>query len=72
MAAAETIGLVAEHFVHHTVHDLQRRTATSGAELSLESSPSQLATLDLQKMLASGTTLLACGNQVAAVEHSNF
>lgn len=72
MAAAETIGLVAEHFVHHTVHDLKRCTDSSDAEVSAESSPSQLETLDLQKMLASGTTLLACGNQVATVQHSNF
>lgn len=64
VAAAESVGLMAEHFVQHTVYHLQSISVPKDRCETLVSASSELASLNLEEMLASGGTL-ACGKQVS-------
>ncbi|GMH43351.1 hypothetical protein BSKO_11273 [Bryopsis sp. KO-2023] len=63
VAAAEAVGLVAEHFVHHTASDLRRHIEPGNREPHNPTASMRLSQLNLKELLASGKTLLACRDQ---------
>ena len=81
IAAGVTLGLLAQHFVHHTVEDL-RRLAEKAVETKTETTQEEeedvkrqdvaavldaLLTFDVDKVLEKGTLLVACGPKLGDV-----
>ena len=81
IAAGVTLGLLAQHFVHHTVEDLRRlaeadvETKTETTHAAQEEAKSRdvatvldaLLAFDAEKVLEKGTLLVACGPKLGDV-----